>query len=87
MFNKYKKSIIFFVLSTLLIASSWYTLTNNRQFTASKTLVSPTTTSPSIEKQSRWKKNQLVVIPAIWKEIDWANRSSWPAWLQKGLES
>ncbi|CAF1688726.1 unnamed protein product, partial [Adineta ricciae] len=29
---------------------------------------------------------QLVVIPAIWKEIDWSNRSSWPAWLQKGLE-
>jgi hypothetical protein len=36
-------------------------------------------------KQSKWEKNKLVIIPAVWKEINWANRSSWPLWLRKGL--
>ena len=34
---------------------------------------------------SRWAPNKLVIIPAVWKEINWANRSSWPHWLQEGL--
>jgi hypothetical protein len=41
----------------------------------------------SSSKQSKWEKNKLVVIPAIWKEINWANRSSWPLWLRQGLAS
>ncbi|CAF3356913.1 unnamed protein product [Rotaria sp. Silwood2] len=36
-------------------------------------------------KQSKWPKNTLVVIPAIWKEIDWSNRTNWPSWLREGL--
>jgi hypothetical protein len=35
--------------------------------------------------QSKWEKNELIVIPAIYKEINWANRSSWPLWLRQGL--
>ena len=35
--------------------------------------------------QSKWVANTLVVVPAMWKEIDWANRSSWPLWLRDGL--
>ncbi len=36
-------------------------------------------------RQSKWKRNTLIVVPAIWKEIKWANRSSWPSWLRDGL--
>ena len=36
-------------------------------------------------KRSKWEDDKLVVIPAFWKEIDWANRSSWPLWLLEGL--
>ena len=35
--------------------------------------------------RSKWEKNKLVVIPAVWKEIDWGNRTSWPLWLRQGL--
>jgi hypothetical protein len=45
----------------------------------------PTVTNISTSKQSKWEKNKLVVIPAIWKEINWYNRSSWPLWLREGL--
>jgi len=38
-----------------------------------------------LANQSKWKKNRLVVIPAVWKEINWFNRSSWPLWLRQGL--
>ncbi|CAF0910177.1 unnamed protein product [Adineta steineri] len=37
-------------------------------------------------KPSKWKKNKLVIIPAIFKEINWADHSSWPLWLRKGLD-
>jgi hypothetical protein len=37
-------------------------------------------------KQSKWQKNRLVVIPAVWKEINWANPSTWPLWLRQGLD-
>jgi hypothetical protein len=36
-------------------------------------------------KASRWKSNQLLVIPALWKEIDWIHHSTWPHWLTQGL--
>lgn len=39
----------------------------------------------SLNKQSKWPRNTLVVVPAIWKEIDWKNRTSWPEWLRIGL--
>src|SRR5262249_38282983 len=39
----------------------------------------------SSSNRSKWEKNKLVVIPAMWKEINWANRSSWPLWLRQGL--
>ncbi|CAF1357265.1 unnamed protein product [Adineta steineri] len=42
--------------------------------------------STSTLKTSKWKNNRLVVIPAIWKEINWANHSSWPLWLSDGLD-
>ncbi|CAF1422761.1 unnamed protein product [Adineta steineri] len=45
----------------------------------------PISINISTLKPSKWKTNQLVVIPAIWKEIDWYNRSSWPLWLREGL--
>ena len=44
-----------------------------------------TSTAVSSTNRSRWSDDKLVVIPAIWKEIDWANRSSWPLWLLEGL--
>jgi hypothetical protein len=31
-------------------------------------------------------KGRLVVIPAVWKEIEWADQSSWPHWLTNGLD-
>ena len=40
----------------------------------------------SSPKHSQWEDDKLVVIPAIWKEIDWANQSSWPAWLLAGFK-
>ncbi|CAF3924687.1 unnamed protein product, partial [Rotaria sp. Silwood1] len=40
----------------------------------------------SVIKSSRWKKDRLVVIPAIYKEIDWLNHSKWPKWLRYGLD-
>ena len=40
---------------------------------------------PSLNR-SKWDDEKLVVIPAIWKEIDWANQSSWPAWLLAGFK-
>jgi hypothetical protein len=46
----------------------------------------PTSANNSISKQSKWEKNKLVVIPAIWKEINWTNRLSWPLWLRQGLD-
>ena len=33
----------------------------------------------------KWDDDKLIVIPAIWKEIDWTNRSGWPLWLLEGL--
>ena len=39
----------------------------------------------STAKRSQWPDNKLIVIPAIYKEIEWANRSSWPLWLRNGL--
>jgi hypothetical protein len=39
----------------------------------------------SSSRSSKWPRNTLVVVPIIWKEINWANRSSWPAWLRDGL--
>jgi len=39
----------------------------------------------SSSNRSKWEKNKLIVIPAIWKEINWTNRSSWPLWLRQGL--
>ena len=47
---------------------------------------SPLVTMNRPLKQSKWEKNKLVVIPAIWKEITWANRASWPIWLRAGLD-
>ena len=44
------------------------------------------TTIPSTNR-SRWSDDKLVAIPAIGKEIDWANRSNWPSWLVQGLNS
>ncbi|UJR12789.1 hypothetical protein I4U23_016963 [Adineta vaga] len=40
----------------------------------------------SNEKISRWKKDRLVIIPAIYKEIDWFNSTQWPLWLRYGLD-
>ena len=36
-------------------------------------------------KASRWEKSQLLVIPALWKEIEWTHHSTWPRWLTQGL--
>ncbi|UJR19536.1 hypothetical protein I4U23_022666 [Adineta vaga] len=40
----------------------------------------------SNKKLSRWKKDRLVIIPAIYKEIDWLNHTKWPSWLRYGLD-
>ena len=37
-------------------------------------------------RTSRWIKDRLVVIPAVWKEISWSNHSHWPLWLRQGLD-
>ncbi|CAF4161335.1 unnamed protein product [Adineta steineri] len=47
---------------------------------------STSTSTSTFKTVSKWKNNRLVVIPAIWKEIDWANPSSWPSWLRDGLD-
>ncbi|CAF1363334.1 unnamed protein product [Adineta steineri] len=44
------------------------------------------TLTSTFKTVSKWKNNRLVVIPAIWKEIDWTNHSSWPPWLRDGLD-
>ncbi|CAF1058498.1 unnamed protein product [Adineta steineri] len=36
--------------------------------------------------RSKWPRNTLVVVPAIWKEINWTNPSNWSSWLREGLE-
>ncbi|CAF1126520.1 unnamed protein product [Adineta ricciae] len=85
LFSDHKKLIISVVVSITFIALLLYTLTYNEQFVSREIFALRTLTSSS-KKQGKWKKNQLVVIPAIWKEIDWANDLSWPAWLRQGLE-
>ncbi|CAF4931519.1 unnamed protein product [Rotaria sp. Silwood1] len=35
--------------------------------------------------RSIWPINKLVVVPAMWKEINWTNPLSWPLWLRTGL--
>ncbi|CAF1499009.1 unnamed protein product [Adineta steineri] len=40
----------------------------------------------SIANKSKWKKNRLVIIPAIYNEIKWNNNSTWPFWLRQGLD-
>ncbi|CAF4463912.1 unnamed protein product, partial [Adineta steineri] len=47
---------------------------------------STSTLTSTFKTVSKWKNNRLVVIPAIWKEINWANHSSWPPWLRDGLD-
>ncbi|UJR07054.1 hypothetical protein I4U23_011342 [Adineta vaga] len=85
-----EKLIIFVLLSTILIALSYFTVIGSKRFQLNRLLTSRTVVSSSMnfsaEKQSKWKKDQLVVIPAVWKEIDWTNRSSWPSWLRQGLD-
>ncbi|CAF1199608.1 unnamed protein product [Adineta steineri] len=35
---------------------------------------------------SKWKKNRLVIIPAVYREIEWHQNSTWPRWLREGLD-
>jgi hypothetical protein len=39
----------------------------------------------SSSQRGKWPRNTLVIVPAIWKEITWPNRTSWPSWLREGL--
>jgi hypothetical protein len=75
--------ILFGVLSIIFITSK---SAQKRLLTAFRMPVSTATIIPSLNR-SKWEVNKLVVIPAIWKEIDWANHSSWPFWLRQGLAS
>lgn len=34
---------------------------------------------------SKWPINKLVVVPAVWDEINWNSQTSWPLWLRAGL--
>ncbi|CAF1019981.1 unnamed protein product [Adineta ricciae] len=51
----------------------------------SSSMMNSSLSTPSTMR-SKWKKNRLVVIPALWKEINWADRSSWPLWIRDGLD-
>jgi hypothetical protein len=68
---------------TMLFINS--TKAQNRLLTIFRSSISASSIIISPSNQSKWEKNKLVVIPAIWKEINWANRSSWPLWLRQGL--
>ena len=71
-----------FVCFTVLIVILTTTVSNNER--NYKSLLNifqaavQTSNHLSLTKKSKWEKNKLVVIPAVWKEINWANRSSWP---------
>jgi hypothetical protein len=71
-----------FVTAAILIIH-----TKKTQKTQSTAFLKPTNVSPtnSSSRQSKWPRNTLIVVPAIWKEIDWTNRSKWPTWLRDGL--
>ncbi|CAF0890079.1 unnamed protein product [Adineta steineri] len=36
-------------------------------------------------KLSKWPRKTLVVVPIMWKEINWNDRLNWPSWLREGL--
>ncbi|CAF1250883.1 unnamed protein product [Adineta ricciae] len=36
--------------------------------------------------QSQWRKNRLVIVPAVHNEIDWHKPTTWPQWLRDGLD-
>ena len=80
-------SIIILILnSTILIGILEITYINNTKVQQNLINVSEEAVQISRSKGSKWEKNKLVVIPAIWKEINWANRSTWPLWLLQGLD-
>ncbi|CAF1417842.1 unnamed protein product [Adineta ricciae] len=49
-------------------------------------LLAPKLRANSSFKASRWRKDRLVIIPAIYQEIDWYKPSTWPNWLKNGLD-
>ena len=75
-------SRIFFICISLITIILLHTMAQNTL--TSQLIISPRDTSNN-SKPTKWPKNTLVVIPTIWKEIDWTNRSSWPVWLRNGL--
>ena len=73
------------VLGTFRMFFSKNKSTEVKHISVFQTPVSTSTIIPSTNK-SKWERNKLVIIPAIWKEINWANQSSWPLWLRNGLD-
>ncbi|UJR19903.1 hypothetical protein I4U23_023035 [Adineta vaga] len=57
------------------LSSKFFSISSNRSSLSNSTL-----------KESRWRTNRLVIIPAMYREIDWYKKSTWPLWLQQGLD-
>ncbi|CAF4434605.1 unnamed protein product, partial [Adineta steineri] len=81
--NHKRNSIIIFILFVGVLFVIWFSSKNPHEMLLT-IFLEPNSTSTL--KTSKWKNNRLVVIPAIWKEINWANHSSWPPWLRDGLD-
>ncbi|CAF1423538.1 unnamed protein product [Adineta ricciae] len=59
-----------------------FAITNNSK----RLLCNIVENSISNASQTKWKKNRLVIVPAIFLEIDWGRPLTWPPWLIDGLD-
>ncbi|CAF3110910.1 unnamed protein product [Rotaria sp. Silwood2] len=75
------------LLGTMGLALIVKISSHNNIFSGPALILTTATTKPAANNvsHSKWPINKLVIVPAIWKEIHWSNRSSWPLWLRVGL--
>jgi hypothetical protein len=80
--------IIVILLGTLSILFITSKRIQGRLLTVFRIQVSTSTSTIILSsKTSKRKANKLVVLPAIWNEINWTNRSNWSLWLRQGFAS
>lgn len=72
------------IFSIILVGSISFIILSNQN--RHRNLLALIRLSPFVlTTKSKWQPNKLVVIPAVWNEINWNNSSSWPSWLRDGF--
>ncbi|UJR17240.1 hypothetical protein I4U23_004135 [Adineta vaga] len=80
--------LIFFILLFGTSIIIYFNNTKSREllsFLFQKSSILNSSSIISNTNQSKWKKNKLVIIPAVFTEIDWYKPLTWPNWLRDGL--